>query len=112
MRESHEAVITERATPSQTRTIDAARTATYSSVACTTWPPGAQTASATWPAAYSSAVRTSRTWRLSRRRLACRAVSLSGDTKRIPSSRSEEHTSELQSQSHLVCRLLLEKKKP
>src|SRR5256886_13649707 len=26
-------------------------------------------------------------------------------------SRSEEHTSELQSQSHLVCRLLLEKKK-
>src|SRR2546430_15013021 len=30
----------------------------------------------------------------------------------IPScSRSEEHTSELQSQSNLVCRLLLEKKK-
>src|SRR2546430_8899199 len=27
-----------------------------------------------------------------------------------PSSRSEEHTSELQSQSNLVCRLLLEKK--
>src|SRR2546430_3471013 len=27
------------------------------------------------------------------------------------SSRSEEHTSELQSQSNLVCRLLLEKKK-
>src|SRR2546430_10807420 len=26
--------------------------------------------------------------------------------------RSEEHTSELQSQSNLVCRLLLEKKKP
>src|SRR2546430_12663069 len=26
-------------------------------------------------------------------------------------NRSEEHTSELQSQSHLVCRLLLEKKK-
>src|SRR2546427_6314377 len=33
--------------------------------------------------------------------------------ERIPvdSSRSEEHTSELQSQSNLVCRLLLEKKK-
>src|SRR5438270_8357524 len=30
-------------------------------------------------------------------------------SKRIP--RSEEHTSELQSQSNLVCRLLLEKKK-
>src|SRR2546430_3987957 len=29
--------------------------------------------------------------------------------KRVP--RSEEHTSELQSQSNLVCRLLLEKKK-
>src|SRR2546427_8803685 len=28
----------------------------------------------------------------------------------FPSSRSEEHTSELQSQSNLVCRLLLEKK--
>src|SRR5688572_32555352 len=28
-----------------------------------------------------------------------------------PFSRSEEHTSELQSQSNLVCRLLLEKKK-
>src|SRR5689334_23694389 len=31
--------------------------------------------------------------------------------KRIPLDRSEEHTSELQSQFHLVCRLLLEKKK-
>src|SRR5438270_13833474 len=30
---------------------------------------------------------------------------------RAPDSRSEEHTSELQSQSNLVCRLLLEKKK-
>src|SRR2546430_4655186 len=29
----------------------------------------------------------------------------------LPSMRSEEHTSELQSQSNLVCRLLLEKKK-
>src|SRR3989475_10135281 len=36
------------------------------------------------------------------------------DTERVsvpPSTRSEEHTSELQSQSNLVCRLLLEKKK-
>src|SRR2546430_17064781 len=30
---------------------------------------------------------------------------------RLPAVRSEEHTSELQSQSNLVCRLLLEKKK-
>src|SRR2546427_5160917 len=29
----------------------------------------------------------------------------------VPIRRSEEHTSELQSQSNLVCRLLLEKKK-
>src|SRR5436189_3769781 len=29
----------------------------------------------------------------------------------VPSSRSEEHTSELQSPMYLVCRLLLEKKK-
>src|SRR5205085_3885358 len=30
----------------------------------------------------------------------------------VHAPRSEEHTSELQSQSNLVCRLLLEKKKP
>src|SRR2546422_7131240 len=29
----------------------------------------------------------------------------------VPKERSEEHTSELQSRLHLVCRLLLEKKK-
>src|SRR6478736_927209 len=34
-----------------------------------------------------------------------------GSTGRPATSRSEEHTSELQSQSNLVCRLLLEKKK-
>src|SRR5207253_11093429 len=31
--------------------------------------------------------------------------------RREPDQRSEEHTSELQSRGHLVCRLLLEKKK-
>src|SRR3712207_8450637 len=31
---------------------------------------------------------------------------------RIQAPRSEEHTSELQSRQYLVCRLLLEKKKP
>src|SRR5690625_6697145 len=30
---------------------------------------------------------------------------------RVAAARSEEHTSELQSRGHLVCRLLLEKKK-
>src|SRR5260370_21296402 len=34
-----------------------------------------------------------------------------GDTIRAMRSRSEEHTSELQSHLNLVCRLLLEKKK-
>src|SRR2546427_2146112 len=34
------------------------------------------------------------------------------DGARPRGRRSEEHTSELQSQSNLVCRLLLEKKKP
>src|SRR2546427_2400139 len=34
-----------------------------------------------------------------------------GRGRRGPTDRSEEHTSELQSQSNLVCRLLLEKKK-
>src|SRR2546427_4713252 len=33
------------------------------------------------------------------------------DSDRLAGGRSEEHTSELQSQSNLVCRLLLEKKK-
>src|SRR6266478_9219617 len=47
-------------------------------------------------------------------RSACRGSPSRGRTERRsrPSScRSEEHTSELQSQSNLVCRLLLEKKK-
>src|SRR2546427_8697426 len=37
---------------------------------------------------------------------------LSGPHHAIGGFRSEEHTSELQSQSNLVCRLLLEKKNP
>src|SRR5258708_10643469 len=37
---------------------------------------------------------------------------LPGDVPPDLSVRSEEHTSELQSPDHLVCRLLLEKKKP
>src|SRR5690625_6625713 len=34
-----------------------------------------------------------------------------GSAGALPAARSEEHTSELQSRGHLVCRLLLEKKK-
>src|SRR6267378_2671862 len=49
----------------------------------------------------------------SRRRSACRSSSPGGSRPgcRSPTSRSEEHTSELQSRRDLVCRLLLEKKK-
>src|SRR2546430_4073298 len=39
------------------------------------------------------------------------ATSLPTPVVRVAEGRSEEHTSELQSQSNLVCRLLLEKKK-
>src|SRR2546430_8544337 len=39
------------------------------------------------------------------------AAGLDGTGSRGTGRRSEEHTSELQSQSNLVCRLLLEKKK-
>src|SRR5256886_12561688 len=41
----------------------------------------------------------------------CPRIWIDGPTARVESERSEEHTSELQSQSNLVCRLLLEKKK-
>src|SRR5690554_7688946 len=39
------------------------------------------------------------------------ALSFTADLEKLPDTRSEEHTSELQSRPHLVCRLLLEKKK-
>src|SRR5438309_4208953 len=50
-----------------------------------------------------------------RRHLQARAM-VGGPDRQVPAAaggaeRSEEHTSELQSQFHLVCRLLLEKKK-
>src|SRR5688572_31985857 len=60
-----------------------------------------------------------RTGQSCRRPQWCRGPGLSARTQRHfarclcsgASARSEEHTSELQSQSNLVCRLLLEKKK-
>src|SRR2546430_4832274 len=45
------------------------------------------------------------------RRHSARSVCVSVRRGRLADLRSEEHTSELQSQSNLVCRLLLEKKK-
>src|SRR6266478_7212159 len=44
-------------------------------------------------------------------RPSCSQTSRTASTNEPARSRSEEHTSELQSQSNLVCRLLLEKKK-
>src|SRR2546430_11414222 len=41
----------------------------------------------------------------------CPVTSRPPDARVASQARSEEHTSELQSQSNLVCRLLLEKKK-
>src|SRR3712207_9354966 len=41
----------------------------------------------------------------------CTCSPTRGCPARAPRSRSEEHTSELQSRQYLVCRLLLEKKK-
>src|SRR5690625_5949172 len=41
-----------------------------------------------------------------------RLIRLSPHANTEQCRRSEEHTSELQSRGHLVCRLLLEKKKP
>src|SRR5438105_10145875 len=45
------------------------------------------------------------------RRVRCARRSRSAAVRRCRTSRSEEHTSELQSRVDLVCRLLLEKKK-
>src|SRR5258708_28224449 len=53
-------------------------------------------------------------WERGRTRLLPRAADIAGRRALplpAPPDRSEEHTSELQSPDHLVCRLLLEKKK-
>src|SRR2546430_4496989 len=65
---------------------------------------------------YLIAIRDITSARPSRLSMAC-AISTAQSRKLLPGSlssgnvRSEEHTSELQSQSNLVCRLLLEKKR-
>ena len=86
MRLSQAAVMADRAKPSQINTIEAALTAMYSSVAWTSWPPGAHTAPATCPAAYSSAVRTSKRQTFSASRRSHRWRTSSGARKGTPSS--------------------------
>src|SRR5689334_23598241 len=56
----------------------------------------------------SAASGTARCWQTC---AAARTLDRSSSTSARGPARSEEHTSELQSQFHLVCRLLLEKKK-
>src|SRR2546429_6054306 len=68
------------------------------------------------PPASSGSRRSPRRSEKRRRARARRAVSTDRETGRSAAAapavrRSEEHTSELQSRLHLVCRLLLEKKK-
>src|SRR5258708_29445542 len=50
-------------------------------------------------------------FRVQSRRARCSQSSTAGARRPAGYQRSEEHTSELQSPDHLVCRLLLEKKK-
>src|SRR5688572_32508528 len=57
---------------------------------------------------FRSVYRTARA--INERRLNCQLIVIAGRNHALR-QRSEEHTSELQSQSNLVCRLLLEKKK-
>src|SRR2546422_8537529 len=52
-----------------------------------------------------------RSARARRRNPRARRIEPAPTANRHPRNRSEEHTSELQSRLHLVCRLLLEKKK-
>src|SRR5439155_27174281 len=71
--------------------------------------PGASASMTSWEALrVASVCAFSRT--LAVNRCVCVAKS-AGNSPASRRSRSEEHTSELQSRGHLVCRLLLEKKK-
>src|SRR2546427_897120 len=60
---------------------------------------------------YTTLFRSCCSWTSRRRRSIRRAAGPSAVPCAASRQRSEEHTSELQSQSNLVCRLLLEKKK-
>ena len=82
MRLSQPAVMIERPKPSQIRTIQPARTAMLSSVACTAWPPGTQLEPGTCPASYSSARRTSSIVTFSRLRRLQRSATASARHER------------------------------
>src|SRR2546429_3965545 len=78
-------------------------TSTTSTRSRTSWP----TRRASW-----ASIRSRGWWTTSSRRRSDHALRLlAPGVRRLAPQRSEEHTSELQSRLHLVCRLLLEKKK-
>src|SRR5438034_6754548 len=83
------------------------RSRTISSIPFFLQPPGAHRDLHSFPTRRSSDL-TTRQLLPDRREVALRGLALG----RSRSARSEEHTSELQSHSDLVCRLLLEKKNP
>src|SRR5262245_66527120 len=60
---------------------------------------------------YTTLFRSDSRHRARSERRAALALAASGERAALGADRSEEHTSELQSLRHLVCRLLLEKKK-
>src|SRR4051794_41396308 len=60
---------------------------------------------------YTTLFRSVARWVRRKRRFRRRAANALRSARRSTPLRSEEHTSELQSPVHLVCRLLLEKKK-
>src|SRR5437016_11347387 len=60
--------------------------------------------------ARSDGLRTPPSWRARPIGCGCRCRGRGGRLRRATATRSEEHTSELQSLTNLVCRLLLEKK--
>src|SRR2546421_7576903 len=64
-----------------------------------------------WRAGSGSCLPVARSWDLAKPDTAPPRKPSSRSTTRAGGARSEEHTSELQSRSDLVCRLLLEKKK-
>src|SRR5690606_41526853 len=72
-----------------------------------------------WPTRRCSTSATPRNWQpvgsstsCSRGRTLATSTATASNSSDKPRRRSEEHTSELQSRENLVCRLLLEKKKP
>src|SRR5690625_6546245 len=84
---------------------------TISTMLCAGSGPCSRMSAAAWPARWWTPYRGTprdQATDLAAARPTCTAVARPGPE--VAATRSEEHTSELQSRGHLVCRLLLEKK--